>query len=86
MSIATEFEEHCQRYPLLLTELIREALKQRAAGIGRMSFRWIWEEVRRSKPGLAPYDDHLHSRYSRLVMESERSLAGMFPTRRLRSN
>ena len=80
-----EFEAFSARNPQLLDALIREALAKRLEGHVRMSFRLIWEKVRLEQPNLAHYNDRFHSRYARLVMQREASLAGMFPTRRLRS-
>ena len=80
------FTQHRSEHPAVLKLLIRYAKIERLKGRQRVSIRAIWESIRLEHPGMGGLNDHLHSRYARLIMQVEPELQGMFSLRSLRTN
>jgi hypothetical protein len=80
------FQLHRKQHPEVLDLLINLARGIRLSGKRRASIRVIWEQARLRNPELGGLNDHLHSRYARLIMDQAPDLDGMFSTRRLRSD
>lgn len=89
-TIRERFDEFAAAHPDVLHKLIELAREVKAAG-KRCGIRLLWERLRwfylmedRTKTDGFLLNDHMHSRYSRLVMEAAPDLAGFFETRKLK--
>lgn len=79
--------------PSVYNTLVRLARDLVSRGYKRVGMKMIWEVmrwehmVRTTDPSGSPFllNNNLHSRYARLMMTSERDLAGIFETRRLKT-
>lgn len=83
--------------PHVYQRLVDKARRWKAAGHSRCSIKMLWENLR-FEEGLRTTDmpdererrtfrlnNNYHSRYARLIMRTERDLAGFFEMRELKS-
>ena len=89
-----DFEEFHEANPVVYLELAKLARQAKQRGLGRVGIRMLWERLRwhfavevTPTPGTEPFrlNDHLTSRYARLLMAQEPDLRGLFETREIRS-
>lgn len=91
-TIAERFDQFHRKNPEVYRLLKRFALEARAAGRRRLGIEVLWGRLRwytaveTTDPTNFKLNDHYTSRYARLLQEQEPGLAGMFETRRLRSD
>jgi len=88
-TIAQHLRAFHAEHPYVLDELIRLTEQARDAGRTRMGIRLLWERLRWTMwiergDGDFKLNDHLHSRYARLICERRPDLASMFELRELR--
>jgi hypothetical protein len=91
-TIRQQFEEFHEANPHVYELLAHFSRQLKATGRSRGGIRMVWERMRweltiqtnRSPDGFK-LNDHLTSRYARLLMEQEPDLAGFFETRHLRA-
>jgi hypothetical protein len=85
-----EFREFHERNPRVYATLVRLAREARARGKQRIGAKMLWERMRweltleTDDPAFKLNNNHC-SRFSRLLMQQEPDLAGIFETRELRS-
>lgn len=93
VTAAERFRRFHAQYPEVYQMLRRFAFEWKAAGHERCGIKMLWERVR-WEVGLEglpnstedfKLNNNYHSRYARLLMRREPSLAGFFETRELRS-
>ena len=85
-STQERFEAFHAAHPEVYMELARLAREARSRGVRRLGIRLLWERLRWSmlidKPeGDYAFNDHYPAHYSRLLMQRESDLSGMFETR-----
>ena len=85
-SIQERFERFHEQHPEVYVELARLAREARSRGVRRLGIRLLWERLRWQMlidhpVGEYSFDDHFTSHYSRLLMQREPDLSGMFETR-----
>jgi hypothetical protein len=87
-----KFYEFHGENPHVLDELVRLARKAKELGNRRIGIRMLWEVMRwnftvevDSGDDIYTFNDHLTSRYSRMIMKRNADLVGMFRIRALRS-
>jgi hypothetical protein len=90
-TIQDRFEQFHEAHPEVYLEIVRMARELKAAGHQRYSMdallhviRWH-RHVRREHGGEFKINDHMSSRYSRLVQMMEPDLDGFFETRGLKA-
>ena len=76
--------------PEIYAELVRLCREARAAGRRKIGIRMLWERLRWTlyiERGSDEYklNDHMTSRYARLIQQQEPELDGIFETRELRA-
>lgn len=91
-SIDDGFRAFHSKHPEVYGELVRLARIAQHAGFCKYSIKTIWEVMRwsfllrdRDERESFKLNNNYHSRYSRLIMENERELAGFFETRVLKA-
>lgn len=85
-----KFWEYHFANPKVYELLVKRARQAKKTGLETVGFRMLWENVRWEiiEAGQLEFklNDHLTSRYARLIMAQERDLEGLFPIRGLRSS
>lgn len=89
-SLEAKFREFHAANPHIYSELVRLAREARAAGRNVIGIRMLWERMRwdlfiQTKGDEYKLNDHLTSRYARLIQHQEPDLRGIFKLRTLRS-
>ncbi len=92
-TIQQQFLDFHQSHPVVYTTLVRLARQWSGASTDRLGIGMLWEVMRWEihLSGLPDPEEtfklnnNYRSRYSRLIMDRETDLAGVFETRRLRS-
>jgi hypothetical protein len=90
VTMQEQFEQFHATNPHVYTELVAMTREAKARG-KKVGIRMVWETLRWKLTVLNDagddfkLNDHLHSRYARLIMEQEPDLAGMFELRELKS-
>ena len=88
-TIQERFEQFHRENPQIYAKLVEYARKVKAAGFDQIGIQLVIERTRwffmTEIEGHHDYkiNNDYASRYSRLIMEQEPDLAGMFPTREL---
>jgi len=90
-SFDERFAEFHQQNPHVYQELVRLARQAKSVGIQKLGIRMLWEVMRwnfllrtERAEGDFKLNDHLHSRYARLLNQ-EPDLRGSFEFRELKS-
>lgn len=89
-TIQERFEQFHQAHPEVLAYLVQLCYELRRRGRERYGIRGLWERARwhfHVERGEDEYvlNDHMHSRYARLIVQQHPDLAGFFEMRRLRA-